>query len=295
MYIPIVNCFDAGQAERDVLRLHPRRHRACRSSWRATSIRCAPATTPARGGWSQMMDEFAMDSLDPLADFIFDSIAARHAGRDRATAARHLSRRDRLRRLRGAGHAARGDDASCDDAIEVDFAGTSGLSHARHQRAARRTAAPMPASASRWWWRRRFPTTGPACAVPHDDPRRLHPERAAAVSGLGAPRHRPVAARSDDGLPASGGAATAWRRRAPRACGTRRCAAAARFPARRAATAACCRISRSSPSTPAAPARAATLDGLDATAFPSGVRTMPVEATENVAPVVIWRKELRPD
>ncbi|MGH7079923.1 MAG: hydantoinase B/oxoprolinase family protein, partial [Acetobacteraceae bacterium] len=36
-------------------------------------------------------------------------------------------------------------------------------------------------------------------------------------------------------------------------------------------------------------------DGLDATAFPSGVRTMPVEATENVAPIVIWRKELRPD
>jgi N-methylhydantoinase B len=35
------------------------------------------------------------------------------------------------------------------------------------------------------------------------------------------------------------------------------------------------------------------LDGLDATAFPSGVRTMPVEATENVAPIVIWRKELR--
>ena len=38
-----------------------------------------------------------------------------------------------------------------------------------------------------------------------------------------------------------------------------------------------------------------TLDGLDATAFPSGVRTMPVEATENVAPVIFWRKELRPD
>ena len=37
-----------------------------------------------------------------------------------------------------------------------------------------------------------------------------------------------------------------------------------------------------------------TLDGLDATAFPSGVRTMPVEATEAVAPIVIWRKELRP-
>lgn len=36
-------------------------------------------------------------------------------------------------------------------------------------------------------------------------------------------------------------------------------------------------------------------NGLDGTAFPSGVRTMPVEATENVAPVVFWQKELRPD
>ena len=35
-------------------------------------------------------------------------------------------------------------------------------------------------------------------------------------------------------------------------------------------------------------------DGLSATAFPSGVRTMPVEATEQVAPVVVWRKEYRP-
>lgn len=38
-----------------------------------------------------------------------------------------------------------------------------------------------------------------------------------------------------------------------------------------------------------------TLDGLNATAFPSGVMTMPVEATENAGPVIIWRKELRPD
>ena len=36
-------------------------------------------------------------------------------------------------------------------------------------------------------------------------------------------------------------------------------------------------------------------DGMDGIAFPSGVRTMPVEATENVAPVIFWRKELRPD
>ena len=37
------------------------------------------------------------------------------------------------------------------------------------------------------------------------------------------------------------------------------------------------------------------LDGLSATAYPSGVRGTPVEITEASAPVVFWRKELRPD
>ncbi|MEM1050172.1 MAG: hydantoinase B/oxoprolinase family protein [Pseudomonadota bacterium] len=36
-----------------------------------------------------------------------------------------------------------------------------------------------------------------------------------------------------------------------------------------------------------------TLDGLSATAFPSGVKTMSVEATEHVGPIVVWRKDLR--
>ena len=36
-------------------------------------------------------------------------------------------------------------------------------------------------------------------------------------------------------------------------------------------------------------------DGLNTTAFPSGVMTMPIEATENTGPIIIWRKELRPD
>ncbi|MEM6823728.1 MAG: hydantoinase B/oxoprolinase family protein [Pseudomonadota bacterium] len=34
-------------------------------------------------------------------------------------------------------------------------------------------------------------------------------------------------------------------------------------------------------------------DGLNATAFPSGVSTMSVEATEHVGPITIWRKDLR--
>jgi len=36
-------------------------------------------------------------------------------------------------------------------------------------------------------------------------------------------------------------------------------------------------------------------DGLSATPFPSGVRNVPAEATEAITPLVIWRKELRPD
>ena len=36
-----------------------------------------------------------------------------------------------------------------------------------------------------------------------------------------------------------------------------------------------------------------SVDGLSATAFPSGVSTMSVEATEHVGPITVWRKELR--
>jgi N-methylhydantoinase B len=38
-----------------------------------------------------------------------------------------------------------------------------------------------------------------------------------------------------------------------------------------------------------------TKDGLSATAFPSGVRNTPVEITEAIAPVIVWRKEYRAD
>jgi N-methylhydantoinase B len=36
-------------------------------------------------------------------------------------------------------------------------------------------------------------------------------------------------------------------------------------------------------------------DGLSATAFPSGVRSVPTEITEAISPVIVWRKELRAD
>ncbi len=38
-----------------------------------------------------------------------------------------------------------------------------------------------------------------------------------------------------------------------------------------------------------------TKDGLSATAYPSGVRGTPVEINESVAPIVVWKKEYRPD
>lgn len=36
-------------------------------------------------------------------------------------------------------------------------------------------------------------------------------------------------------------------------------------------------------------------DGLSATAFPSGVHSMSAEVTESIGPIIVWRKELRPD
>jgi N-methylhydantoinase B len=38
-----------------------------------------------------------------------------------------------------------------------------------------------------------------------------------------------------------------------------------------------------------------TKDGLDATAFPAALKGIPVEAIENTAPIVFWRKEFRQD
>src|SRR5699024_6843960 len=38
-----------------------------------------------------------------------------------------------------------------------------------------------------------------------------------------------------------------------------------------------------------------TLDGMNATAFPSGVHGMSVEATEQTGPITVWRKEFRED
>ncbi len=38
-----------------------------------------------------------------------------------------------------------------------------------------------------------------------------------------------------------------------------------------------------------------TKDGLSVTAFPSGIKALPVEVAEIAAPIIVWKKELRPD
>ena len=201
----------------------------------------------------EMMDEFAMDSLDPLAELHLRQLAARDARRRSRKLPRGTYRgADPLGRLRGAGDAEGRDDHR---------RRTASWWTTPAPPACRRAASTCPPA-----YCRAYSCFGIKCvvapeipnnwasprALPHGDPGGLHPERAAALSRQRAPRRRPAAARPDDGLPAPGGAGPGERRRAPRRCGTRRCAAARRYRARRRRLR---RISRSSPSTPAAPAR----------------------------------------
>ena len=234
-----------------------------------------------------------MDSLDPLAQFIFDSS-------HRATVA------EIARIPRGRYAAEIWSDgyeepvrlsAAMDilaDAIEVDFAGTSGLSS--------RGINVPPA------YCRAYSCFGIKCVVAPEIPNNwasLAPFRMKIPEGciLNAPRPYPVSVRHVIGhlLPdlmmgclhqavpervTAEGASALWN---PPLRGGSSVSGQARgnkpvigdFEI----------ITFNSGGTGARPAQ----DGLNATAFPSGVRTMPVEATENVAPVLIWRKELKPD
>ena len=292
LYIPIVKCFDQGRPNEtffDILRMGTRLPVELEGD--VYSL-CACNDAGARR-LVQMMDEFAMDSLDPLAEFIFDSSR-------RATLAE-------IAKLPGGRFASsiRSDGyeepvtlhASMTilaDAIEVDFAGTSGLS----QRGIN-----VPAA-----YCRAYSCFGIKVVVAPDIPNNwasLAPFRMIIPEGciLNAPRPYPVAVRHIVGqlLPdlmmgclfqavpervAAEGSSCLWN---PPLRGGGSVSGQAR--GNRAVLPDFEVITFNSGGTGARP----TLDGLDGTAFPSGVRTMPVEATENVAPVVFWKKELRPD
>ena len=291
MYIPIVRCFAEGVANEtffDILRAGTRLPVELEGD--VYSL-CACNDAGIRR-LVEMMDEFAMDGLEPLAEHIFD--ASR-----RATVAAIAALPP------GTFHASIGSDGYdapvtlhaavtvAEDAITVDFTGTSGLST---------RGINVPAA-----YTRAYTAFGLKVVVAPDIPNNtasLEPFRCVIPEGciLNAPRPYPVSVRHVIGhlLPdlvmgclhqavpdrvAAEGASCLWN------------------PPLRGGGAV---SGQGTPNHPVLPdfeiitfnsggtgARAGQ-DGLDATAFPSGVRTMPVEATEATAPIVIWRKELRP-
>ena len=292
MYIPILRCFDQGKPNEtffDFIRAGSRLPIELEGDIYSL---CACNDAGARR-LVEMMDEFELESLEPLAAFIFDnSLRATLAEIGRLPAGTFSGEiwsdgyeepvrlAARMQILR--------------DGIEVDFEGTSGLSS--------RGINVPPA------YCRAYACFGIKCVVAPDIPNNwasLTPFRMKIPEGciLNAPRPYPVSVRHVIGhlLPdlmmgclhqavpdrvTAEGASALWN---PPLRGGSSVSGQARgnkpvigdFEI----------ITFNSGGTGARPTR----DGLNATAFPSGVRTMPVEATENVAPLIIWRKELKPD
>ena len=292
LYIPIIKCFDQGKANEtffDFIRAGSRLPVELEGD--VYSL-CACNDAGVRR-LKEMMDEFDMDGVDALAGFIFESSHA-------ATIA------EIARLPRGKFRAEISSDGYEDpvtlhaamtilsDGIEVDFAGTSGLSQ--------RGINVPPA------YCRAYSCFGIKCVVAPDVPNNwasLAPFHMQIPEGciLNAPRPYPVSVRHVIGhlLPdlmmgclhqavplrvTAEGASALWN---PPLRGGGSVSGQAR--GNRKVVADFEIITFNSGGTGARP----TSDGLDATAFPSGVRTMPVEATENVAPVVFWTKELKPD
>jgi N-methylhydantoinase B len=292
MYIPIVKCFDQGAPNEtffDFMRVGSRLPVELEGDIYSL---CACNDAGAKR-LVEMMDEFEMTNLDALASFIFDSSL-------RATLAEvaRIPRGIYAGEIYSDGYEEPVRLAASmeilDDGIEVDFAGTSGLSS--------RGINVPPA------YCRAYSCFGIKCVVAPEIPNNwasLSPFRMKIPEGciLNAPRPYPVSVRHVIGhlLPdlmmgclhqavpervTAEGASALWN---PPLRGGGAISGQAR--GNRPVVADFEIITFNSGGTGARP----TQDGLNATAFPSGVRTMPVEATENVAPIILWRKELKPD
>jgi N-methylhydantoinase B len=292
MYIPIVKCFDQGRPNEtffDFIRAGSRLPVELEGDIYSLCA-CNDAGTHRL---VEMMDEFEMDSLDPLANFVFESS-------HRATLAEiaRIPKGTYRAEISSDGYeepvTLRAEMTILDDGIEVDYAGTSGLSS--------RGINVPPA------YCRAYSCFGIKCVVAPEIPNNwasLAPFRMKIPEGciLNAPHPYPVSVRHVIGhlLPdlmmgclhqavpervTAEGASALWN---PPLRGGSSVSGQAR--GNRPVLPDFEIITFNSGGTGARP----TSDGLNATAFPSGVRTMPVEATENVAPIVFWTKELRAD
>jgi N-methylhydantoinase B len=288
LYIPIVKCFDQGKPNEtffDFIRAGSRTPVELEGD--VYSL-CACNDAGAKR-LVEMMDEFAMDSLDELAGYIFESSL-------QATLAEiaKLPRGTYKAEIRSDGYEApvtlKAAMTVRESEIVVDYAGTSHLSN---------RGINVPAA-----YCRAYSCFGIKCVVAPEIPNNwasLAPFRMEIPEGciLNAPRPYPVSVRHivgqllpdlmmgclhqavPDRVNAEGSSAL-WN--PPLRGGAQVSGAAAELPDFEI-------ITFNSGGTGARP----TKDGLDGTAFPSGVRTMPVEATENVAPVIFWQNEIRPD
>jgi N-methylhydantoinase B len=292
VYIPIVKCFDQGRPNEtffDFIRAGSRLPVELEGDIYSLCA-CNDAGTHRL---VEMMDEFEMDSLDPLANFVFESS-------HRATLAEiaRIPKGTYRAEISSDGYeepvTLRAEMTILDDGIEVDYAGTSGLSS--------RGINVPPA------YCRAYSCFGIKCVVAPEIPNNwasLAPFRMKIPEGciLNAPHPYPVSVRHVIGhlLPdlmmgclhqavpervTAEGASALWN---PPLRGGSSVSGQAR--GNRPVLPDFEIITFNSGGTGARP----TSDGLNATAFPSGVRTMPVEATENVAPIVFWTKELRAD
>ncbi len=232
-----------------------------------------------------MMDEFAVDDLQGLAEYIFEASA--RATQDAISRVPDGTYRNHMR--------VDGYDFPVDlnvtltvagDALTADFAGTSGMSA---------FGVNVPEV-----YTRAYACYGLKCAIAPEVPNNtasLAPFRISAPEGsiLAATRPAPVSVRHvighlvpdvvlgalhqalPDTAPAEGASAL-WNIQ----ISARPINPGSGLPRREI-------LMFNSGGTGARPA----LDGLSATAFPSGVSTMSVEATEHVGPIVVWRKDLR--
>ncbi len=288
LYIPIVKCFDRGRPNEtffDFLRAGSRTPVELEGD--VYSL-CACNDAGAKR-LVEMMDEFGMESIDPLAEYIFES--SLHATLEEI---RKLPKGTFGGFIKSDGYefevTLNAAMTIHDDRIVVDYAGTSGLST--------RGINVPPA------YCRAYSCFGIKCVVAPEIPNNwasLSPFHMVIPEGciLNAPRPYPVSVRHVVGqlLPDlmmgclhqavpervnAEGSSALWN--PPLRGGSQVSGQAAETEDFEI-------ITFNSGGTGARP----TKDGLDGIAFPSGVRTMPVETTENVAPVIFWRKELRPD
>lgn len=288
LYIPIVKCFDRGLPNGtffDFLRAGSRTPVELEGD--VYSL-CACNDAGAKR-LAEMLSEYAMDSLDALAEYIFETslTATKAAIRALPRGTFHASIKSDGYEAPVTLHAAM---TVRDDEIVVDYAGTSGLST--------RGINVPPA------YCRAYSCFGIKCVVAPEIPNNrasLAPFRMEIPQGciLNAPRPYPVSARHiigqlipdlmmgclaqavPDRVNAEGSSAL-WN--PPLRGGAQVSGQAAEVEDFEI-------ITFNSGGTGARPGQ----DGLDGTAFPSGVRTMPVEATENAAPIIFWQKQLRPD